>query len=121
MIPLESQLCPLRLSKQIVELGGNTDSWFKWVYITPEKSIEKKALYILRERYKTQGRITCPAYTLEEILRLLPEDSILGRIETKWYCKAFSSDSWSDIKYYNSATEACAHAYIRVLKEAKKE
>ena len=122
MIPLESQLCPQKLSKQIVELGGSTDSWFKWLYITKEESIESKAKYILSscERYTIIKNIDYPAYTLEEILHKLPEGYILSQYSNTWYCK-YSEDEWSNTIFYKSAVEACAYAYIRVLKEAKRE
>jgi len=52
-------------------------------------------------------------YMLEELLNALPKKYILGRLEEGWFCKPFS-ESYSDVKYYDSAIEACAYAYIRI-------
>lgn len=131
MIPLESQLCPLGLSKQIEELDGWVDTYFKWVHPWAdlyEDDLEVTQLlagvledldrYTLCKWHEVIDRVAYPAYTLEEILNALPKKCILGQIEKGWYCKTYS-DSYFNVQYYKSAIEACAHAYIRVLKETK--
>ena len=116
MITLEDQLCPWKLSKQIVELGGNSDSYFKWAYLQGDK-IEKRSKYIIIGWFDWEHRPIYPAFTSNEILQYLPEGYILGCYCDKWYCK-YSMGEWANMLYYDSVIEACAHAYIKMLKEA---
>ena len=117
LIELEDQLCPWPLSKQIVVLGGIIDSYFKWVH--PWSRImykENKRKYVICEWFHVARRKAYPAYSIAEILIHLP-DYILGHDNLDgWFCKDFS-DAWSDINYYHNPVEACAHCYIKRLRD----
>lgn len=116
MITLEDQLCPWKLSKQIVELGGNADSYFNWDYPLAGRMIDTHN-YVIVEYYHTWSHNHYPAYTLEEILTVLPRDCIFRRAEEGWYCNLYL-ESYANTAYYKKPVEACAQAYIRVLKGA---
>ena len=114
MIKLEDQLCSCELSKQIASLGGDIDTYFKWVH---ERS-ESKLQYAVTAYYNAYSRYCYPAFSLTELLQALPESYIIGKINERWYCKDYS-DTYADVIYYKTAVEACAEAYIKVLKGAK--
>lgn len=112
---LEEQLCPWKLSKEIVALGGNRSSYFKWVH--PWSSVmykENKRKYVICEWFQVARRNTYPAYSIVEILSHIP-NYILGHDNLD------VSDAWSDINYYHDPVEACAHCYIKILKEIDQE
>jgi hypothetical protein len=121
IIPLEDQICPWKLSKQIVELGGDTDSYFKWVH--PWSRIiykENKRKYIICEWFHVSKRNNYPAYTITE-LSFPISDYIIGFHNwSGWYCKDIL-DRQCDIRYYHTLIEACAHCYISILKGVREE
>lgn len=120
-IELSPQLCPWKLSKQIVAVGGNNKSYFRWVHPWQGfRYIENKHKYVSVEWFHVHLRHSYPAYLLSELLYYLPEGYVVGHMSGEWYCKD-STDSWSYVEYYNSAVKACAHIYIEILKRKIKE
>lgn len=121
IIPLEDQLCHWTLSRQIVELGGKSNSYFKWVH--PWSRIrykENKRKYVICEWLHVSNRTAYPAYTVTE-LSFYISDNILGFNNWDgWYCKD-ATDTWDGIKYYSTIIEACAYCYIDILKEIKRD
>lgn len=121
IIPLESQLCPWELSKEIVKLGGGTDSYFKWVH--PWSRImykENKRKYIICEWFRVSRRNGYPAFTVTE-LSFFISDYIIGFHNWNgWYCKD-KGDSQANLIYYTTLIEACVHCYINILKGIKEE
>lgn len=117
MVPLEDQLCPWEVSKQIPHLKAPFNSWFHWVHPWQSNGyIENPTKYIVAEWASVCGRKSYPAYMTMELLLLLPEVYVLGRSHNKWYCKE-TTDGWSDVVYYTNPAEACAHCYINIIKE----
>lgn len=121
IIPLESQLCHWVLSKEIVELGGDTESYFKWVHPWSRSMYkENKRKYIVCEWFHVSGRNNYPAFTVTE-LSFFISDYIIGFHNWDgWYCKDIL-DSQVSIMHYITLIEACAHRYIDILKETKEE
>ena len=118
-LSLEEQLCPWTLCKEILTLGGPSDSYFMWTH--PWSRVmykENKRRYVIIEWYHLSRRQGYPAYHVAEILRELPIGFILGRAGEMWYCKD-SESGWNGVEYYGSAIEACAHAYIAMLRSKK--
>lgn len=114
MKKLEELVCSWQQGKRLVELNIDAESIFKWVHPYQLYSYTpNKRNYILVESYKTAGRNSYPAYTLEELLQLLPNDYILGRCADQWFC--MSDDFISEPSIYDTtATEACFNALVVV-------
>lgn len=121
MKKLEKLVCPWQQGKRLVELDINAESIFKWVHpYQLYKYIENKRKYILVESYKIANRCAYPAYTVEELLQLLPEEYILGRLRDRWYCKE-DYDSFSSITFETTAIDACFNALAMcTLRSAKR-
>jgi hypothetical protein len=106
--------CPWELSRKLVYLGFSDESVYKWVH--PWQSglcKEDKIRYIIVDKFSVLDRTCYPAYSIEEILNLLPDEYILGRTNNEWYCKSFS-ESFSDVMYYAHPILACAYTAIFV-------
>jgi hypothetical protein len=83
--------CPLELSRKLVYLGFSDESVYKWVHPWQKRLFkENKTRYIIVDSFAVSNRKSYPAYSIEEILNLLPDEYILGRINNGWYCKSFS-------------------------------
>jgi hypothetical protein len=111
---LEESVCSWQQGKRLVELNINAESLFKWVHPYQLcKFIENKRKYILVESYKIANRCAYPAYTLEELLQLLPEEYILGRLGNRWFCES-ESDCFitADLLYEPTAIKACFDALV---------
>ena len=123
LIALEEQLCPWKLSKQITELGGKEDSWFKWAHPWSHKMyVENKRKYVLVEWYQLSKRKSYPAYSMVELSYLIFDTYISFGWDTSdgWYCKD-ALDCKEDIVYSRTPVEACAYYYIRLLKEIEED
>lgn len=123
MIPLETGLCPWKLSKQITDLEGNTDTCFKWVH--PWRSVlykESTRRYIIVKWHHASNRKSYPAYTMSELFSLISDVSFSFRFHNYrgYYCMN-ELDRERAIVYCSTPIEACAHYYILLLKEIKED
>lgn len=114
MKKIEETVCSWRQGKQLMELNINAESVFKWVH--PDqlyKYLENTRKYVVVESYRIANRRAYPAYTLEELLQLLPEGCILGRLGDRWFCES-KSDCFTnaDLIYKPTAIEACFNALV---------
>ena len=115
MKQLEELVCSWQQGKRLVELDINTESIFKWVHpYQLYKYIENKRKYVLVESYKTANRSAYPAYTLEELLQLLPDKYILSRFQDMWYCTN-ACDMFATIIYEAIAIKACFDALVMYI------
>jgi hypothetical protein len=121
IIPLESQICPWKLSREIMELGGDADSYFKWVHPWSRLMYrENKRRYVLCEWFHMARRKGYPAYTITELSFHISDNIIGFHNWNGWYCK-YEEDSQANTIYYATLIEACAYCYISILKGIKED
>jgi hypothetical protein len=81
-VPLEKQVSSLEPSMRLVELGVEVESYFVWVdYLKQENSFVIDHSHTLNET----GFEKCPAYTVAELLGMLPEGEIIIKRENGYY------------------------------------
>jgi hypothetical protein len=122
MMSLGDQLCPWALSKQIIELGGTTDSYFKWVH--PWQSVmykENKRKYIPVEWYNISRRKAYPAFMAAELAFCVSDHTIIYHNFDGWICYEDPKTRQDLSRYSHSLVTACAYAYIELLKTVERE
>ena len=78
---LENQVCSLKLSKRIDELGVKADSLFYWW-----SGVNIEDTYISKEPLADFDNQICPAYTVDEVGEILPSRISLNEKFDKCKC-----------------------------------
>lgn len=108
---LEDQVCSFDSSKRLKELGVKQDSLFYWTF--------DNGYTVTKSQVSLFGQPIYSAYTVAELLNMLPNDTELSRRQSNYYiCNSNigSGQQWVHCRQdHDNAVESCARMLIYLI------